>query len=100
VIADQRDRLAPNHRHSLDQLALERAGIGGQDDIADARRAKAVREPLDEQAVAREQRRGHRAAADFDDVEPAASGKDGEDGEEGPDQAPRAHRSRSRKVGR
>ncbi len=87
---------------ALDQLARRLPRVGGEHDLAGARAAAPVGQALDEQAIPGEQRRGHRAAAHFDQVEPSASrhgrcpdgGQRAQDKEKGPSRAPlRRHRS-------
>ncbi len=94
---------------ALDQLARRLPRVRGKHDLAGPRGAAPVGQALDEQAIPGEQRRGHRAAAHLDQVEPSASrhrrcpdgGQRAQDKEKGPSRAPlRRHRSAKGQAGR
>ncbi len=87
---------------ALDQLTRWLPRVCGEHDLAGAWSATAVGQPFDEQAIPGQQRRGHRAAAHFDQVEPSASrhgrhpdgGQPAQNKEKGPSWAPlRRHQS-------
>ena len=72
----QRARRSPTRGRppdALDQLARWLPRVRGKHDLAGARATAPVGQAFDEQAIPGEQRRGHRAAAHLDQVEPSAS---------------------------
>jgi hypothetical protein len=87
IVARKPDAVCVDPRDALDQLAIGRPWISGQDHVTDSRRGA-----NDEQPITRTERWLHRATPHLDDVEasdcPRAEGGPGRDA----DECRRAHR--------